>query len=365
MSIYEHENRGYLAFSSRPASSVGTHTPGVAGEGTAKCEINPLVPSKCEVLLYCALPLTMSFPVTKPPELVVQAKVKRVAKPRETAVFCDSFWAFMLDDYLEDFSEGGSINASKRRGLAIQQSEQRIRPRRNEKRREKEGNDVSVVFAPIEPDDVISAELDNLLADDKVIDEQRDEDAPESPIVKEDLDAVPRGSRVNESKSRELEVEATSMTAPLEQKMAKSTENGLEAVPEAKSSINKNIHHSASSKDQQVARIDTVGRRLRAERKSAMDPREKRLLSRQPVKSIDEVAANLNPPRGSPDQPLDLTKPYHHGLKDEGATNDESPTWMILESKRAEQEYSRRRIDRKEALQRIRALKARLQTVDP
>lgn len=44
---------------------------------------------------------------------------------------------------------------------------------------------------------------------------------------------------------------------------------------------------------------------------------------------------------------------------------EDTVSWMLLESKNAESDYRRRKLDRKEALHRIRAIKARLQTVDP
>ena len=80
---------------------------------------------------------------------------------------------------------------------------------------------------------------------------------------------------------------------------------------------------------------------------------------------------------------IDLTngrflEPLHSPLNREGRAEhdkedasgkfkecEDTVNWMLLESKKAESDYRRRKLDRKEALDRIRAIKARLQTVDP
>jgi hypothetical protein len=46
-------------------------------------------------------------------------------------------------------------------------------------------------------------------------------------------------------------------------------------------------------------------------------------------------------------------------------SGEDNVNWMLLESRKAESDYRRRKLDRKEALDRIRAIKARLQTIDP
>jgi hypothetical protein len=308
----------------------------------------------------------MTFPVTKPPELVVQAKVKKVVMPRETQMFCDSFWAYMLNDYLDDYSDERSPRISQRRSLPIKKllEEKPSQTKLREKKKQEKQQEVVIEDIPAELNDPLDAELDNLLSDNnQQIDEQREQEAHESPMPQEDLDIIPRNSGLKKSKSRGLEQDDDeSLSLDIDKKLSRSTDHVLDAVPRGKASTNVLMHYSPISEDRQAGR----SRRLRGERKLALESGEKLRHSSRRTGTKGDSASSLGlKSRGSRDQPLDLTSKYPHGLRSKDITSDDAVGWMIQENKRAEQEYSQRRIDRKEALQRIRAIKSRLHTVDP
>ena len=329
----------------------------------------PLPP--CPALVYSI----MTFLVTKPPDLVVQAKVKKVVVVKETTVFCDSFWAYMLDDYLEDFSDDGSRLESKQRVLPGKPSRNLHQSKRSEKRRQKKRPDVVIEDIPEEEellDDPLAAELDDLLSDEQQVDEQREQEAPELPIAHEDLDIIRRNSGImtSMSRGRELEpAEEESIPVDIDKKMSKSTDQDMGTVSRADSSTSTTMHYSPSSEEQQGSKMDGRSRRSRGERRLAIESSEKRSQRRRSGKSGDEVAGSNSwfglKARGSRDQSVDLASKHHQGRHDKDGSNQEREVgWIAQDSKRAEQEYGRRRIDRKEALQRIRAIKARLQTTD-
>jgi len=305
----------------------------------------------------------MTFLVTKPPNLVVQTKAKKVVMVKETPVFCDSFWAYMLDDYLEDFPDDESRVETNRRTIPIKQLGNVHQSKRTEKRRQKKRPEIVIEDIPEEEefDDPLAAELDNLLSDEQQVDEQREKEAPEHPTVYEDLDIIRRNSGVTTSMSqgRELETQEESISVDIDKKMSMSKDHDTGTVSRADSSTTMTMHHSPSSEEQQGSRMNGRSRRSRGERRLAIESSEKRSQRRRSGKSGHEVTGS-NSWFG-----LKTLVSRDQSRNDKDTKNEERDVgWIDQDTKRAEQEYSRRKIDRKEALQRIRAIKARLQPTD-
>ena len=305
----------------------------------------------------------MTFLVTEPPNLVVQTKVKKVVMVKETPVFCDSFWAYMLDDYLEDFPDDESRVKSNRKTIPIKQFGNVHQSKRSEKRRQKKRPDVVIEDIPEEEEfeDPLAVELDNLLSDEQQVDEQREQEAPEHSTVYEDLDIIQRNSGVTTSMSqgRELDPQEESISVDIDKKMSMSKDHDMGTVSRADSSTTMTMHHSPSSEEPQGSRMNGRIRRSRGERRLAIESSEKRTQRRRSGKSGHEVAES-NSWFG-----LKARVSRAQSRNDKDVKNEEREVgWIDQDTKRAEQEYSRRKIDRKEALQRIRAIKARLQTTD-
>lgn len=291
-----------------------------------------------------------TFLVTKPPELVVQARVRKVRVPKESHVFCDSFWACMLNDYLEDFSEDGSLRDRQRRSLPVErEQESLLRVKRKGKRRLKKRKDVIVEEVKKKIEDPLDAELDNLLSDDKITDEQRDMEILESPVEQESVqENSSRITRLKKTNNEDLLHEEESFAKDAEQKIISKQSHDRELLSRSKSITDEVVEH------QETMNNDPVGEKAEFQNQASDDIQNSKNHSHHRPKTMKDKTFL------KPREETKVNNPSNGDL-----TDDKTVEWMIRESKRAEQEYSRRRIDRKEALQRIRAIKARLHNVDP
>lgn len=412
----------------------------------------------------------------------MQAKSKKKpTKENGTTGLCDSFWACVLNDYIEDDTEYGLFESrnemlSSEESVAAKARKNAKKRRRREKKKriimaiesvsqEYEGEqelepalgqelgkeleqvleqELESVQEPESEEDSIGHELDNLLSDDPDDHDIRDSSVPDQ-HVDENLDTLtPTQEPVSYPSTRDIGPEEELTIEPVKKEVGhehagKGRYNGMEAEENVRSIESDTegqphsdiIHYAPLSygESRRKAAEEEIGEGNLAnlsisrvpidpeegpsnymgdQRRSTMNhapdadinnvsvlksPRDPSASLRFPSQSsyrqtstptIERAKRNrtVERRRAARAETIDLTsselsdrtmqllkateQKAHLGTSTSAppTVDETSLGQMLLNSQRAEKEYRRRKIDRKEALNRIRAIKARLQTVD-
>jgi hypothetical protein len=369
---------------------------------------------------------TMALVVsTPPPDMVVKTRAKKGrTRVDESPIMCDSLWACLLNDYLDDslhddLVDSGIVENSPQRQK--QETRPERRRRRSKKRKPKNlGNKNTEKVSEESDTQAADRELETLLSDDHEIDQLKKEVA-ESSRSNDDivLDIL--------AQDNETETEPEKTTDRVSKKGKERTprvivgpaEEGAEYTKEEGAKDKSDVFHYAplSHVHQKGKKQGSVNRQSRdpgaADQRTSTGPSrrvpiepddEPRLVNRtsrfrggdHTKYSNDSSSAlprdqSISEPKPHSARPLvsrkartsmdrngsskvetiDLTEELFHSssLQDDAntrnMTHNDAVERGVLESKRRETDRRRRKLDRKEALERIRAIKARLNTANP
>jgi hypothetical protein len=368
---------------------------------------------------------------TPRPDLVVKTRViKGRTRVVESNIMCDSFWACILDDYLDDNTDSGIVDDSPQQQHAHLQ---RKLYRSTKKKLKNNGKENTKKVSEESDKQSMGRELETLLSDDHEMD-QRQKEMVESPRSKDIvLDILKKQDEENvtgtEKKKKDLwsKGKRRVQSAPTEFEQSFSgvadygpQQEGAEYTQEQRTKNKNDVFHYAplghgpqmgkkhssrthlnrhsrdplppdlrTSTDPRRVPLDPddehqlVNRTSRfrgddhmeySNGSSSVLPRNPSIVRPKPHHARPVVSRNdrtsVDRKGGPRVDTIDLTDEVFHSssLQDDvnasGMTHNEPVGWAVRESKRGDADHKSRKLDRKEALDRIRAIKARLNTVD-
>lgn len=352
---------------------------------------------------------------TPPPDLVVKTMVKKGrTRADESPILCDSFWACVLDDYLDDDLDSGIVEDSRHQQPDVHPAR---RKHRSSSKKELAKKYMEKIQKAQQESDKHLIELDSLLSDDQEMD-QREKDVIEPSrsndvvlsILKQEekqgmfgRDSGPeeetdyRAQKKNKKKAQRIQIDLGPEQEDVdyeEEKRARSNGEVFHYSPLGHGPKNRQSHGHQNRRESRRVPVDPADDQGATNRTSRFrdggrikylkdfssglpdDPSEIRQKPHPTRPSASRRTRESSGRKGaSRVETIDLTdqvflsagrkKHPQTEASSSSMAQDDPLEWAIRDGKRGDADYRRRKLDRKEALDRIRAIKARLHTVDP